>query len=48
MSKFKVQDIRNVAFLGHSATGKTTLADLLLFKAGIGSRAAAGLLDEPA
>ena len=39
MSKFKPQDIRNISFAGHGATGKTTLADLLLFKNGVGSRA---------
>ena len=39
MSKYQVQDIRNVALIGHGATGKTTLADLMLFKAGVASRA---------
>ena len=39
MSKFKIEDVRNVALIGHGATGTTTLADLMLFKAGIGSRA---------
>lgn len=39
MSKYNVEDIRNVALIGHGATGKTTLADLMLFNAGIGSRA---------
>jgi len=33
MSKFHVDDIRNVALVGHAACGKTTLADTLLFKA---------------
>ncbi len=34
MPKYKVDDIRNVALLGHGASGKTSLADALLFKAG--------------
>src|ERR1700757_108289 len=33
MAKHKVEDIRNVALLGHGAAGKTSLADTLLFKA---------------
>jgi len=39
MAKHQTQDIRNVALVGHGAVGKTTLADLMLFKSGIGSRA---------
>lgn len=39
MAKHQTEDIRNVALVGHGAVGKTTLADLMLFKAGIGSRA---------
>src|SRR5713101_2276078 len=34
MAKHNVQDIRNVALVGHGAAGKTSLADTLLFKAG--------------
>ncbi len=34
MAKYKVEDIRNIALVGHGATGKTSLADALLFKAG--------------
>lgn len=34
MAKYKVDDIRNIALLGHGASGKTSLADTLLFKAG--------------
>ena len=39
MAKHQVADIRNVALIGHGAVGKTTLADLLLFKAGAATRA---------
>jgi elongation factor G len=39
MAKHQVADIRNVALIGHGAVGKTTLADLLLFKAGAVTRA---------
>ncbi|MFN4258502.1 MAG: elongation factor G [Gemmataceae bacterium] len=34
MAKYRVDDIRNVALVGHGAAGKTSLADALLFKAG--------------
>ncbi|MFO1091867.1 MAG: elongation factor G [Planctomycetaceae bacterium] len=39
MSRFAVEKIRNLAFVGHGAVGKTTLADMMLFKAGANSRA---------
>ncbi|MGE5194319.1 MAG: elongation factor G [Deltaproteobacteria bacterium] len=39
MAKTHVDDVRNVAIVGHGAAGKTTLADLMLFKAGAVSRA---------
>src|ERR1700730_6003233 len=34
MAKHSVDDIRNIALVGHRAAGKTSLADALLFKAG--------------
>src|SRR5437763_7938402 len=33
MAKHAVEDIRNVALAGHGASGKTSLADALLFQA---------------
>jgi elongation factor G len=33
MAKYKVEDIRTVALAGHGASGKTSLADALLFQA---------------
>src|SRR6516162_158843 len=33
MAKYKVEDIRNVALVGHEVAGKTSLVDALLFKA---------------
>src|SRR5262245_52335691 len=33
MAKYKVEDIRNIALVGHGAAGKTSLADTLLFQA---------------
>src|SRR6266436_6267804 len=33
MAKYRVEDIRNIALVGHGAAGKTSLADALLFKA---------------
>jgi elongation factor G len=32
MAKYRVDDIRNIALVGHRAAGKTSLADALLFK----------------
>src|SRR5437870_13742556 len=34
MAKYRVEDIRNVAFVGHGVAGKTTLADTLLCRGG--------------
>ena len=34
----RIEDIRNIAIVGHGAVGKTTLSDLMLFKSGIASR----------
>jgi elongation factor G len=38
MAKYRVEDIRNIALVGHGAAGKTSLADALLFKAGVVDR----------
>jgi elongation factor G len=38
MAKYHVEDIRNIALVGHGAAGKTTLADALLFKAKVVDR----------
>jgi elongation factor G len=39
MSKYQVEDVRNIALLGHGTVGKTSLADRILFKEGVNSRA---------
>src|SRR5438270_8217299 len=44
MANYKVDDIRNVALVGHGAAGKTSLADALLYKAKAADRR--GSVDE--
>ena len=44
MNDYKVDDVRNVALVGHGAVGKTTVADLLLFQSGATPRL--GSVDE--
>jgi len=38
VKKYEPKDIRNVVLMGHSGSGKTTIADAMLFKSGGGSR----------
>ncbi len=38
MKKYEPKDIRNVVLMGHSGSGKTTIADAMLFKSGGSSR----------
>jgi elongation factor G len=38
MAKHEIADIRNVALVGHGASGKTSLADYVLFKEGVATR----------
>ena len=40
MAKYKIEDIRNIAFCGHGNSGKTTLADAILNDLGIVKRPA--------
>lgn len=38
MGQYETKDIRNVAFVGHGASGKTSLVEAILFKAGATTR----------
>jgi elongation factor G len=38
MSKYEISDIRNVGLIGHVGTGKTSLADAILFNVGLNTR----------
>ena len=38
MSKYATENIRNIVLVGHCAVGKTTLADQMLFRSGVGLR----------
>src|SRR6185436_4481057 len=44
MAKYRTEDIRNIALAGHGASGKTSLADALLFRGGAVDRR--GSVDE--
>jgi len=44
MGQYETKDIRNVAFVGHGASGKTSLVEGILFKAGATKRL--GCIDE--
>jgi len=39
VARYSTEDIRNIALVGHGHAGKTTLADLILFKTGGNNRA---------
>lgn len=39
MSQYALQALRNIVLVGHGGVGKTSLADRMLYKAGIGNRA---------
>lgn len=45
MSKYESSAIRNLAFVGHGGTGKTTFAEVILKEVGLISRVPAGVMD---
>ena len=38
MKQYKLQDIRNICFVGHGGSGKTSLAESVLYLAGVSER----------
>ncbi len=45
MSKYESNAIRNLAFVGHGGTGKTTFAETILKEVGLATRVPAGIMD---
>jgi len=45
MSKYESDAIRNLAFVGHGGTGKTTFSEAILKEVGIATRIPAGIMD---
>ena len=38
MRQYKLQDIRNIGFVGHGGSGKTSLAESVLYLTGVSER----------
>ena len=38
MKQYKLQDIRNIGFVGHGGSGKTSLAESVLYLTGVSER----------
>ena len=38
MKQYKLQDIRNIGIVGHGGSGKTSLAESILFLTGVSGR----------